>query len=100
MRFADPTVCSQYVQCVDGHLEQRICPRNLFFDRLTKTCKSHEDAECHGAKPDLNTESTTDSPSTSSTTPQQSDLTNGNKIQRSTRFSCIGKFENLHSIIK
>ena len=53
MRFADPVICSQYVQCVDGHLEQRTCPNNLLFDRITKTCKSYEQAECHGAKPEL-----------------------------------------------
>ena len=52
MRFADPVTCSQYVQCVDGHLEQRTCPNNLLFDRITKTCKPYEQAECHGAKPD------------------------------------------------
>ncbi len=52
MRFADPVICSQYIQCVDGHLEQRTCPNNLLFDRITKTCKPYEQAECHGAKPD------------------------------------------------
>ncbi len=53
MRFADPAICSQYSQCVDGHLEQRTCPNNFLFDRITKTCKSYEQAECHGNKPDL-----------------------------------------------
>lgn len=53
MRFADPVTCSQYVQCVDGHLEQRTCPNNFLFDRITKTCKPYEQAECHGAKPEL-----------------------------------------------
>jgi hypothetical protein len=52
MRFADPVTCTQYVQCVDGHLEQRTCPNNLLFDRLTKTCKPYEHAECHGVKPE------------------------------------------------
>jgi hypothetical protein len=52
MRFADPVICTQYVQCVDGHLEQRTCPNSLLFDRLTKTCKPYEQAECHGSKPD------------------------------------------------
>jgi hypothetical protein len=52
MRFADPVTCSQYVQCVDGHLEQRKCSNNFLFDRITKTCKPYEQAECHGAKPD------------------------------------------------
>ena len=52
MRFADPVICSQYVQCVDSHLEQRTCPNNLLFDRITKTCKPYEQAECHGAKPE------------------------------------------------
>jgi hypothetical protein len=52
MRFSDPVVCSQYVQCVDGILQQRTCSNNLFFDRITKTCKPYEQAECHGNKPD------------------------------------------------
>jgi hypothetical protein len=52
MRFADPVICTQYIQCVDGHLEQRTCSNNLLFDRLTKTCRIYEQAECHGAKPD------------------------------------------------
>ena len=55
MRFADPVTCSQYVQCVDGHLEQRTCSNNLLFDRITKTCKPYEQAECHGAKPEPST---------------------------------------------
>ena len=52
MRFADPVICNQYVQCVDGHLEQRTCSNNLLFDRITKTCKPYEQAECHGSKPE------------------------------------------------
>lgn len=52
MRFADSVTCSQYVQCVDGHLEQRTCPNSQLFDRITKTCKPYEQAECHGAKPE------------------------------------------------
>ena len=52
MRFADPVTCSQYIQCVDGHLEQRTCSNNLLFDRLTKTCKPYDQAECHGVKPE------------------------------------------------
>lgn len=65
MRFADPAACSQYVQCVDGHLEQRTCPQRSLFDRITKTCKPHEQAECHGAKPDapIATSTTTTQPS-------------------------------------
>ena len=64
MRFADPVTCSRYVQCVDGHLEQRICPSNFLFDRITKTCKPYDQAECHGAKPDSSsTTSTTTIPS-------------------------------------
>ena len=53
MRFADPIVCSQYIQCVDGRLEQRTCPSNLLFDRITKTCKPFGKAECHGNKPNI-----------------------------------------------
>jgi len=53
MRFADSVVCSQYSQCVDGRLEQRTCPNNFLFDRITKTCKPYEQAECHGDKPDV-----------------------------------------------
>lgn len=53
MRFADPVVCSQYIQCVDGHLEPRSCPHNFLFDRITKTCKPYDQAECHGNKPDV-----------------------------------------------
>jgi hypothetical protein len=52
MRFADPAICSQYMQCVDGHLEQRVCSNSFLFDRLTKTCKPYDQAECHGNKPD------------------------------------------------
>lgn len=55
MRFADPIVCSRYVQCVDGHLEQRTCPSNFLFDRITKTCRPYDQAECHGAKPEHST---------------------------------------------
>lgn len=53
MRFADPITCSRYIQCVDGRLEQRVCPNNQLFDRITKTCRSREQAECHGVKPDV-----------------------------------------------
>jgi len=63
MRFADPVVCSQYSQCVDGHLETRTCSNSLLFDRITKTCKPYEQAECHGNKPDLFSQTTTISPS-------------------------------------
>jgi hypothetical protein len=52
MRFADPVMCSQYIQCVDGRLEQRTCSNNFVFDRITKTCKSNEQAECHGTMPE------------------------------------------------
>lgn len=50
MRFSDPVVCSQYVQCVDGSLQPRTCLNNLLFDRITKTCKPFDQAECHGDK--------------------------------------------------
>jgi hypothetical protein len=59
MRFADPVICSQYSQCVDGHLEQRTCSNNFLFDRITKTCKPYEQAECHGNKPDSFLQTTT-----------------------------------------
>jgi hypothetical protein len=59
MRFADPVTCSQYSQCVDGHLEQRACSNNFLFDRITKTCKPFEQAECHGNKPDSFLQTTT-----------------------------------------
>ena len=62
MRFADPVVCSQYSQCVDGHLEQRTCSNNFLFDRITKTCKPYEQAECHGDKPDGSLQITTPIP--------------------------------------
>ncbi|CAF0736401.1 unnamed protein product [Adineta steineri] len=89
MRFADPVICSQYVQCVDGHLEQRTCPNNLLFDRITKTCKPYEQAECHGAKPDSSTGTTTTTISPYSTPDIMSNNGGVIKKQRSTRFSCI-----------
>jgi hypothetical protein len=52
MRFADPIICSHYIQCVDSHLEQRTCSNNFLFDRISKTCKAFDQAECHGNKPD------------------------------------------------
>ena len=52
MRFADASDCSQYAQCVDGHLERRICSNGFLFDRITKMCKPYDQAECHGSKPD------------------------------------------------
>ncbi|CAF3963307.1 unnamed protein product [Adineta steineri] len=53
MRFADPAICSQYIQCVDGSLQQRTCSNNFLFDRITKTCKPYDQAECHGDKSEL-----------------------------------------------
>ncbi|CAF2947672.1 unnamed protein product [Rotaria sp. Silwood2] len=90
MRFAVPMVCSQYIQCVDGHLEQRTCPYNFLFDRITKTCVPYEQAECHGNKADILL-TTTISPYMSS------DTFDGNSIyseevikkQRIHQFSCI-----------
>ena len=68
MRFADPVVCSQYIQCVDGHLEQRKCSNNLLFDRITKTCKPYKEAECHGSKPESSVV-TSSSTTTTTTSP-------------------------------
>ncbi|CAF3190548.1 unnamed protein product [Rotaria socialis] len=92
MRFADPVTCPQYVQCVDGHLEQRTCPNKFLFDRITKTCKPYEQAECHGGKPDtsIGTPTTTAPPTT---TPDILTSNSGSldiiKRQRSIRFSCV-----------
>lgn len=63
MRFSDPVVCSQYIQCVDGSLQPRTCLNNFLFDRITKTCKPFEQAECHGDKPDTSFQLTTPIPS-------------------------------------
>ena len=111
MRFADPVICNQYVQCVDGHLEQRTCSNNLLFDRITKTCKPYEQAECHGSKPEpasiasTSTASTCRSPvahdrcSTRGTfvlatntenTAANIGLLGVVKKQRSNRFNCMG----------
>ncbi|CAF1128570.1 unnamed protein product [Adineta ricciae] len=89
MRFADPVTCSQYVQCVDGHLEQRTCSNNLLFDRITKTCKPYEQAECHGAKPEPSTGPSTTTISSFTTADIFSNNLGVIKKQRSTRFSCI-----------
>ncbi|CAF3842460.1 unnamed protein product [Rotaria sordida] len=99
MRFADPMICSQYIQCVDGHLEQRTCPYTFLFDRITKTCVPYEQAECHGNKPELllppppppPTTTTTMSPYASSDTFDINSIFSEEVIkkQRINQFSCI-----------
>ncbi|CAF3864024.1 unnamed protein product [Rotaria magnacalcarata] len=94
MRFADPAVCSQYIQCVDGHLEPRMCPQNFLFDRITKTCKPYDQAECHGSKPDVfltTTTTTTINPYPSQDSYDYNPMVSEDVIkkQRIFQFSCI-----------
>ncbi|UJR09680.1 hypothetical protein I4U23_013914 [Adineta vaga] len=110
MRFSDPVVCSQYIQCVDGSLQPRTCLNNLFFDRITKTCKPYDQAECHGDKPGSSFIGTTNAPCKSivvdcflflfefNELDLSSDISNGNSIlsdgvnkKRVVPFACIGK---------
>ncbi|CAF0885813.1 unnamed protein product [Adineta ricciae] len=91
MRFSDPVVCSKYIQCVDGSLQPRTCLNNFLFDRITKTCKPYEQAECHGDKPGSLSTATTSDPyipfDISDSNPISSDEVN--KKQRVISFSCI-----------